>query len=305
MLVVSFCVLALIIDLLPHSVALPTDPNAGWPSKHVKFEVKEEPYDAAYDSLYSHWPPYAQQYGGGDVSLSYDNQVYENEDYAGESSHVKQESEDVEIQPSLLQLTMGENDDAILAPQPISQSQKQRLREARGIFLIMAEKMGCELGLNTLKSRFKDYALSNILNDLLSGDDEKVRLATASIIMHRTSQSLAYNRRGNQDVFPDGLVWGHFTKEEILNRIYQVMRVAPAEDVRQWWYSRIMANQKRGNIFLSLFSESRNHQIQAIHDLSGLYYYKGFWLKASPYGRNGVKNPGYGIWVREDGTDFD
>lgn len=183
--------------------------------------------------------------------------------------------------PSPALLTSDEYQGDYIDAEPIARSTRHREEQARSNFIATARAMNDDRGDAQLKNRFGTYATDVLMDDLLSNNDHRMRLATASILMHRTSQSNAFNRRGSQLTYTDRPIYGDYTKKDILDRIFEVMGVAPTEDVRQWWYSLIVKN-KGVNTFPKLYSDNRQEQIDAINYLSGLFYVNGFWVKTDP-----------------------
>lgn len=157
-----------------------------------------------------------------------------------------------------------------------AQNANQR-EQARAKFYEAAHYLGCDLKISTLWKRFKDFSTRALIEDLLSEDRNRQYRATGSLLMHRIPRTSWYDELPHGQ-FPERPIWNQLTKEEIIERMFKIMGIAPTEDVRTWWYSHI-CSPVPANTFPNLFSQDYQNQEAAIKYLTGLVREGSFWVK--------------------------
>lgn len=148
---------------------------------------------------------------------------------------------------------------------------------ARRAFIDTASAMKIDLGMPTLLRRFRDFNTPILIEDFLSNDTRRKEMATGTILMHRPTALRFFDQYYASQLPTEPIYQGH-TKEDVLARIFSIMGVAPAEDVRLWWYDRII-HHSRNDTLPDLYSNDRARQEAAISYISGLSRKGPLWIK--------------------------
>lgn len=236
------------------------------PCPYDEFDSEDVQYSHTYDSTYqgsANQPSASAHWTSSDVGHQHDH-VFASQTYDLMSNAEEQDSNQD------MSLTLGSEieEDAQRA------SQRE---QARAKFYEIAHYLGCDLTISTLWKRFKDFSTQALIEDLLSEDRNRQYRATGSLLMHRIPRTSAYDEFPHGQ-FPESSIWNQLTKEEIIERMFEIMGIAPTEDVRTWWYNYI-CSPGPANTFPNLFSEDYQNQEAAIKYLTGLVREGNFWVK--------------------------
>lgn len=153
--------------------------------------------------------------------------------------------------------------------------------EARHDFYLAAERLGSDLKEETLRRRFRAYITDDLIQDLISCDKERRYRATASILLYRsTSMRRSKVQSSSEGVSGRMPLYNGLTQEKLLDQIYSIMDVAPAEDLREWWYDRIQKYlYHHKDQFADLFCHDRERQEKVISKMSGLKRQGRLWVR--------------------------
>lgn len=199
------------------------------------------------------------------------------------SSNVQTEQHMINEQYPVDQLS-GLDLDADVSPEEessedVNGKQRRREKKARKNLAECAQHLGSDLARKTHAKRFQDYANKEIIENLLSSDMHRREKATRSILLHRPSNLKFFNERlAEEYVSTNEPLYDGLTKEDIVNRLFEVMKLTPVEDVRIWWYDAICKTHRK-DAFPKLFSNDRVKQEDAIKALIGLTRKGQFWVK--------------------------
>lgn len=149
--------------------------------------------------------------------------------------------------------------------------------KAKKSFFDNAREMGSILHKKSMSRRFQEYATPNLISDLLSEDRTRRQMVTRSLLLHRPTRVKLTDSRTIQ-LLPNEPIYHGWTKEDIVERLFEIMQLVPIEDVCLWWYDCI-CNTPRIDAFPKLFTNDKMKQEAGIKFLLGLTRSGEFWIK--------------------------
>lgn len=150
---------------------------------------------------------------------------------------------------------------------------------AKRNFSRATREMGSPLWNQSLWKRYKEYATANLIPELESNDENRIKRATRTILLQRIPQKSRYTEETTA-YLPTTPIYLQHTKEDILHRLYEVMDIAPVEDIKHMWLDRICKQAEwGGSAFVKLYSNNRKDQIAAIRILVGLSPHGDLWIR--------------------------
>lgn len=248
------------------------------PMLDLSMEELEKMYEEYPPKL--SWSPKADDFGSDSTNQGQDSSSMYSEVF--DMAYLDKAYRDVDEQSiyRLKGLESGSSDVGMTRTEP-SMSKSDR-SEARNNFFYLAEKLGSDLKKETLLKRFRAFVTPTLIKDLIAGDKDRRYRATASILLHRSTRMRKFQsdqlpplwqQVGEEMPFYHGL-----TKEAILEHIYSIMDVAPAEDMELWWYDQIYKFIHHPQ-FSDLFSRDRVKQEAVISNMANLEKRGRLWVR--------------------------